>query len=62
MFADFYTKVVLTVIAICLVVIVFRDTSFVKQAFAQSGPVRVIISDVDQFAFQYVTLKVRESR
>ncbi len=36
--ADTYTKVVLTVIAVCLVVICVRDIRFVKDAHAASGP------------------------
>ncbi|MDE6446623.1 MAG: hypothetical protein K2L06_07170 [Alistipes sp.] len=35
---DFYTKAVLTVIAVCLVVIVLRDISFVTPAKADSLP------------------------
>ena len=51
---DRYTKAVLTVIAICLVVIAMRGST-VEKAVAQSGPVRVIQSGpvhviVDQVA------------
>jgi uncharacterized membrane protein YeiH len=45
---DRYTKAVLTVIAVCLVVIAVRGTG-VGTAVAQSGPVHVI---VDQFLLQ----------
>jgi len=39
---DRYTKTVLTVIAVCLVIIAMRDLSFLRCASAQSGPVHVI--------------------
>jgi hypothetical protein len=55
---DLYTKAVLTVIAACLVCIVLRDSPLVKQAFAQSGPVHVIVDSVSQFAFQFTTVPV----
>jgi len=56
---DFYTKAVLTVIAACLVCIVLRDGPPVKQAFAQSGPLHVIVDSVSQFAYQFATVPVR---
>jgi hypothetical protein len=55
---DRYTKVVLTVIAGCLLVIVFRTTTAIGPATAQNGPVHVIVDSVSQFAFQFVDLKV----
>jgi hypothetical protein len=56
---DRYTKVVLTIIAACLIVIAFRDVA-PEKALAQSGPVHVIIDSVNQFAYQFVTLKVTQ--
>lgn len=53
MSVDRYTKVILTVIAICSVMNVFKDTTLVNKAFAQSGPVHVIIDSVASYAFQY---------
>lgn len=53
MVVDRYTKAVLTVIAACLVINVLRDASVVKQAFAQTGPVHVIVDSVFPYAFQY---------
>jgi len=53
MIVDRYTKAVLTVIALCLVINVLRDTPLVKRAFAQSGPVHVIVDSVASYAFQY---------
>jgi hypothetical protein len=51
---DRYTKAVLTVIAVCLVVIIMRDIPIVKQAAAQSGgPVHVVVDSVMSYAFQY---------
>ena len=55
---DRYTKTVLTIIAACLVVIAFRGIGVVEKASAQSGPIHVIVDKVDQFAYQFVTLKV----
>ena len=51
---DRYTKVVLTVIALCQCIIVMRDVPIIKDALAQSGPVHVIVDQVNQFAFQFV--------
>jgi hypothetical protein len=51
---DFYTKTILTVIAICLMVIVYRGTSFISVAHA--GPYDtqdVRITGVNSYAFQY---------
>lgn len=56
---DRYTKIVLTVIAACLVVIAAGQMSPVGRAFAQSGPVHVIVDSVSQFAFQFTTVPVR---
>ncbi len=54
MVVDRYTKAVLTVIAICLVINVLRDTPpIVKQAFADTGPIHVIVDSVASYAFQY---------
>ena len=52
MIIDLYTKVVLTVIAVCLAINVMRDAPMVKQAFAQN-PVHVIIDSVASYALQY---------
>jgi hypothetical protein len=57
---DKYTKAVLTVIAACLVVIAFRDAGLTGKASAQNGPVHVILDSVNQFAYQFVTLKVSQ--
>jgi hypothetical protein len=57
---DRYTKSVLTVIAVCLLVIAFRGASPIDKAQAQSGPVHVIIDSVNQFAYQFVTLRVSQ--
>ncbi len=57
--SDRYTKVVLTVIAGCLLVIAVRGGG-PEKAVAQSGPVHVIIDSVNQFAYQFVTLKVSQ--
>lgn len=57
---DRYTKAVLTVIAGSLLVIVFRSTTPISPAIAQSGPIHVIVDSVDQFAFRYVDLKVHQ--
>ena len=56
---DKYTKAVLTVIAACLLALVFRTTA-PAPASAQSGPVHVIVDSVGQFAFQFVDLKVHQ--
>jgi len=46
---DLYTKVVLTVIAICLVIIVIGKTNFVSMVNASSGdPVQVVIRGIDR--------------
>jgi hypothetical protein len=55
--ADTYTKVVLTVIAVCLALIAFRDATPIKTA---KDPTHVIIDSVATFAFQYAgPLEVR---
>lgn len=50
---DRYTKVTLTIIAICQCLLVVRDVPFIKEAVAQSGPVHVIVDQVNAFAFQF---------
>jgi hypothetical protein len=55
---DRYTKIVLTVIAVCLVIVPARGTA-IETAIAQSGPVHVIVDSVDQFAFQFTTVPVK---
>jgi hypothetical protein len=57
--ADRYTKVVPTVIAVCLAVIAIRDLPFLKPASAQSDKVHVIIDEVDRFAFRFATVPVK---
>jgi hypothetical protein len=49
--ADIYTKAVLTVIALALIVIAGRD--LLRPATAQS-PMHVILDDIDRGAFQQV--------
>lgn len=56
---DAYTKIVLTVIAVSLVALVFKDAPIVQKAFAQGLPVHVIVDEVGQFAFQFTTVPVR---
>lgn len=51
---DRYTKTILTIIAVCLVVIVIRDIEFTRPATAQAGPMHVILDSVQNFAFQFV--------
>jgi hypothetical protein len=53
MIIDRYTKVILTVIAGCLLFNIVRDTSVIRQAFAQSGQVHVVVDEVGAYAFQY---------
>jgi hypothetical protein len=53
--SDRYTKVVHTVIAVCLVVIVLRDVPIISEAMAQSGlyrggTVAVTIRGIDECA------------
>jgi hypothetical protein len=50
---DRYTKVVLTVIAFCLVINILRDSPLINHAFGQTGPAHVVIDNVASFAFQY---------
>lgn len=59
---DRYTKAVLTVIAVCLVTLVFQKTDLAKPAHAQqNGPVHVIVDSVASYAFQYAgPLQVKE--
>jgi hypothetical protein len=52
---DQYTKAVLTVIAVCLMVIAFRGT-VVERAVAQNGPAHVI---VDEFLPQVGSAGIR---
>lgn len=51
--SDRYTKIVLTVIAFCLIIIIVRDIPFVREAIAQSWPsyngtVPVTIRGIDE--------------
>lgn len=49
---DLYTKIVLTVIAVCLVIIVFRGTNLVSVANAGTGdPVPVVIRGIDEASY-----------
>jgi hypothetical protein len=50
---DRYTKVVLTIIALCQCIIVIRDVPVIKDVMAQNGPVHVVIDSVNSFAFQF---------
>lgn len=56
---DRYTKAVLTVIAVSLSVIALRGSPLVSPVNAQDGPVHVVVDEVEQFAFQFVTVPVR---
>lgn len=56
---DTYTKIVLTVIAGCLLVIAIRGNHGIMPANAQAGQTHVILDEVSQFAFQYATVPVR---
>jgi hypothetical protein len=47
---DLYTKFILTVIAVALLALTFRDDKAVAQS---SGPVHVIVDQVASFAFQF---------
>jgi hypothetical protein len=49
---DYYTKAVLTVIAVCLGLLVVRGITG-ESAVAQSGQVHVIIDSANSSAFQY---------
>jgi hypothetical protein len=57
--ADRYTKITLTVIAACLVIIAFRGQPIATRANAQrgpvhlTGPVHVIIDSVSEGAYQF---------
>jgi hypothetical protein len=55
---DRYTKIILTVIAVCLIVIAVRDRTGVTPAAAQS-PVHVVIDGVAPNAFVSSTVPVR---
>jgi hypothetical protein len=55
---DRYTKVVLTVIAVCLAIIATRDFPFLRTATAQDR-VHVVVDEVEAFAFQFVTVPVK---
>jgi len=57
--ADRYTKVILTVIAINLTVMVAKSFTDPSSTMAQSGPVPVVLKSVDSFAFSYATVPVR---
>jgi hypothetical protein len=54
---DRYTKAVLTLIAGCLVVIVFRG-QLLPDARAEN-PIHVIVDSVDRFAFRFTTVPVK---
>ena len=57
---DRYTKVVLTIIAVCLAVIAAKDLTFTKMAVAQgfgqhqTQETHVIVDGFDSSAFSYV--------
>lgn len=56
---DRYTKFILTIIAMCQIFLVLKDTNVIKPAMAQSQ-VHVIIDSVSSYAFQYAgPLEVR---
>jgi hypothetical protein len=50
---DRYTKVVLTIIAVCLVIIATKNLPFSQTAAAESGRVHVVVDEFGQTAFQY---------
>jgi len=53
MLTDRYIKIVLTVIAACLLFNILRDATSIRQAFAQPDQTHVIIDQVASYAFQY---------
>lgn len=59
MLADRYTKIILTVIAINLTLMVAKSFTETNVALAQSGPVPVVLKSVDAFAFSFATVPVR---
>jgi hypothetical protein len=50
---DRYSKVMLTIIAICQITNVIKQNQIIPPAMAQQGPVHVIIDSVASYAFQY---------
>lgn len=55
---DRYTKVILTVIAVCLVIIAIRDRPVVTRALAQA-PVHVVVDGAAPDAFAATPVPVR---
>ena len=49
---DRYTKILLTIIAACQVILVLRETQIITRAEAQS-PMHVIVDHVAAYAFAY---------
>ena len=57
---DLYTKLILTVIALCLTVIVFRDTTIIPEARAASDDVKKVqIVGVSLFGYGTQALPVK---
>ena len=49
---DLYTKIVLTVIALCLVIIVLGRTNFISKVDASKGdPMPVVIQGIDKVGY-----------
>ena len=70
---DRYTKVILTIIAVCLTVIVLQNMNLIQSAKAgnpnmvslpvnANGTIDVNIESVDQYAFRYCTVPVEIQR
>jgi len=57
---DWYTKVILTIIAVCMVVIVIRGTDFIYPAHASpGGVVDVRIVSIDEGSGRWEALPVK---
>lgn len=64
---DLYTKTILTIIAIALLFIAFKNDVIISSANAENikftkqtnEPVHVIVDEVDQYAFTYCTVPVK---
>ena len=61
---DRYAKCMLTIIAVCLMVLVIRDLGIPRPAMAQGNgmPEHVVVDSVGPYAFQYTIVPVRVSQ